>query len=91
MAELVAEARRLIDAAAAAIAVSTREPLSPAMAMLARIIVSEAKKLRPNNLRLQSIDLDQDSLDWTDINAAMSVVMKTLSESARSPVHRFTI
>ena len=46
--------------------------------MLARIIVSEAKKLHPHNLLLQSIDLDVDSLDWIDISTAMKVVVRTL-------------
>jgi len=47
MSELVAEAHRLLDAASAAITASTREPPSTTTAMLARKIVSEAKKQRP--------------------------------------------
>jgi len=78
MSELVAEAHRLINAASAAIAASTREPPSATTAMLARIILSEAKKQRPNNLLLQSIDLHGDSLDWNDINVAMNVILRTL-------------
>jgi len=46
--------------------------------MLARIIVSEAKKQRPDNLLLQSIDLDRNNLDWNDIRAAMKVVVRAL-------------
>jgi hypothetical protein len=45
--------------------------------MLARIIVSEAKKQRPHNLLLQSIDLDAEILDWNDIGTAMKVVVRT--------------
>lgn len=57
---------------------STREPPSTATAMLARIIVSEAKKQHPNNLLLQSIDLDANIPDWNDIRTAMKVVVRTL-------------
>ena len=46
--------------------------------MLARIIVSEAKKQHPHNLLLQSIDLDAKIPDWNDIRAAMKVVVRTL-------------
>ena len=46
--------------------------------MLARIIVSEAKKQRPDNLLLQSIDLDAKIPDWNDIRAAMKVVLRAL-------------
>jgi hypothetical protein len=52
MSELVAEAHRLINAASAAIAASTREPPSAATAMLARKIVSGARKECPHNLLL---------------------------------------
>ena len=76
--ELVTQARGLINAASEAIAASTREPPSPTTAMLARIIVSEAQKQRPDNLLLQSIDLDGDSLDWNEIRTAMKVVARTL-------------
>jgi hypothetical protein len=78
LSELVNQARELINAASRAIVASPREALSPATAMLARIIVSEAKKQRPHSLLLQSIDLDGDSLDWGHINAAMKVVLRTL-------------
>jgi len=78
MSELVAEAHRLLNAASAAITALTREPPSLTTAMLARIIVSEAQKQRPNNLFLQSIDLDWNSLDWNDVRAAMKVVVRTL-------------
>jgi len=77
MSELVAEAHRLLNAASAAIAASTREPPSATTAMLARIIVSEAKKRRPQNLLIQSIDLDGVP-DWNDVRAAMKVVVRTL-------------
>ena len=78
MSELVAEAHRLLDAASAAITASTREPPSTTTAMLARKIVSEAKKQRPHSLLLQSIDLHGDTLDWNDINVAMNVILRTL-------------
>jgi len=78
MSELVAEAHRLINAASAAIAASTREPPSASTAMPARIIVSEAKKQRPNNLLLQRIDLDADIPDWNDISATMNAIVKNL-------------
>jgi hypothetical protein len=78
LSELIDQARGLINAASAAITAPTREPPSSATAMLARIIVSEAKKLHPHNLLLQSIDLDVDSLDWIDISTAMKVVVRTL-------------
>jgi hypothetical protein len=84
MSELVTQAHRLINAASAAMAASTSEPPSPSTAMLARIVVSEAQKQRPNNLLLQSIALDGDSLDWDQIRAAMQVVVRTLDESVRS-------
>ena len=69
MSELVDQAHGLINAASKAIAASTRVPPSATTAMLARIIVSEAKKQRRNNPLLQSIDLDGDSLDWDHITA----------------------
>ena len=75
--QLVSQARELINAASAAIAASTSEPPSATTAMLARIIVSEAKKRRPQNLLIQSIDLDGVP-DWNDVRAAMKVVVRTL-------------
>jgi len=78
LSELVNQARGLIHTAGEAIAASTKEPPSAATAMLARIIVSEAKKQRPDNLLLQSIDLDRNNLDWNDIRAAMKVVVRAL-------------
>ena len=78
MSELVNQAHELINAASAALAAPTREPPSATTAMLARIIVSEAKKQRPDNLLLQSIDLDRNNLDWNDIRAAMKVVVRAL-------------
>jgi hypothetical protein len=78
LSELVTQARGLIAAASKAIAASTREPPSATTAMLARIIVSEAKKQRPNNRLLQSIALDGDSLNWDHVNAAMKIVVRTL-------------
>ncbi len=76
--ELVTQARGLINAASAAIAAATREPPSANMAMLARIIVGEAKKRRPQNLLIQSIDLDAKAPDWNDVRAVMKVVVRTL-------------
>jgi hypothetical protein len=78
LSELVDQARGLINAAGEAIAASTNEPPSTATAMLVRIIVSEAKKQRPDNLLLQSIDLDAKPPDWNDIRAAMKVAVRTL-------------
>jgi hypothetical protein len=78
LSELVMQARGLINAANRAIAASRREPPSATTAMLARIIVSEAQKQHPHDLLLQSIDLEGDSLDWDQINAAMKVVVRTL-------------
>jgi len=78
MSELVAEAHRLINAASAAIAASTREPPSTSTAMLARIIVTEAKKQRPHDTAIQSIDLEGNILDWNEINAAMNVIVRAL-------------
>jgi hypothetical protein len=76
MSELAMQAQGLM--LQAAIAASTNEPPSVTTAMLARIIVSEAKKQHPNNLLLQSIDLDENIPDWNDISAAMSVVVRIL-------------
>jgi len=84
LAELVMQARELITVASAAIAASTRELPSANIAILARIIVSEAQKQRPHSLLLESIDLHGDSLDWNDINAAMNVIVRTLGESVLS-------
>ena len=78
MSELIDQARGLIAAASAAITAPTREPPSTATAMLARILVSEAKKQRPDHLLLQSIDLDAKIPDWIDIQAAMKVVLRAL-------------
>ena len=78
MPELVTHARELINAASAAIAASTSEPPSANMAMLARLIVSEAKKRRPHNLLLQTINMDTKVPDWNDVRAAMKVVVRTL-------------
>ncbi len=78
MSELVAEAHRLLNAASAAIAASTREPPSTSTAMLARIIVTEAKKQRPHDTAIQSIDLEGNILDWNEINAAMNVIVRAL-------------
>jgi hypothetical protein len=75
---LAAQARRLIIAASAASTASRKAPPSASLAMLARIIVSEAKKQYPNEAVLQSIDLEENILDWNDISAAMNVIVKTL-------------
>jgi hypothetical protein len=76
MSELAMQAHGLM--LQAAIAASMNEPPSATTAMLARIIVSEAKKRHPDNLLLQSIDLEEKIPDWNDICAAMSVVARTL-------------
>ena len=78
MSELVTQAHGLINAASAAIAASTREPPSTSTAMLARIIVTEAKKQRPHDTAIQSIDLEGKIPDWNEIIAAMNVVVRTL-------------
>ena len=78
MSELVNQAHELINAASAALAAPTREPPSATTAMLARIILSEAKKERPNSSLLQSIDLDAKVPDWNDIRTAMNVVVMIL-------------
>jgi hypothetical protein len=77
MSELVTQARQLINAASAAIAASRKEP-SPYLTMLARIIVSETKKQRPDDAAIQSIDFEGKNPDWNDISAAMSAIVKTL-------------
>ena len=84
MSELVNQARGLINAASAAIAASRREPPSATTAMLARIIVSEAKKQHPHSLLLRSIDLDRKVPNWNDIRAAMKVVLRALGQSTHS-------
>ena len=57
MPELANQARKLINAVNAATTASWKEP-SPYLTMLARIIVSEAKKHRPDDATIQSIDLE---------------------------------
>ncbi len=76
--ELVTQARGLINAASAAIASSRREPPSTATAVLARKIVSEAQKQRPNDAAIQTIDLEGNIPDWNDISTAMKVIVKAL-------------
>jgi len=78
MSELVNQARGLINAASAAIAASTREPPSTTSALLARIILTEAKKQRPNDPAIQSINLEENIPAWNDINVAMNVIVRTL-------------
>lgn len=78
MSELVNQAHELIKAASAAIAASTRQPPSATTAMLARIILSEAKKQRPDSSLLQGIDLDANVPDWNDISTAMKIVVMIL-------------
>ncbi len=78
MSELVNQARGLINAASAAIAASTRQPPSSTSALLARIIVSEAKKQRPNDAAIQSIELEETIPAWNDINVAMNVIVRIL-------------
>jgi hypothetical protein len=78
MSELVNQARGLINAASAAIAASRREPPSTASSLLAGLIVNEAKKQRPNDAAIQSIDLEGNNRAWNDINVAMNVIVRTL-------------
>ena len=77
MSELVNQARGLINAASAAIAASWKEP-SPYLTLLARIIVSEAKRRRPDDATIQSIDLEGHNPDYNEISAAMDVIVKAL-------------
>ena len=77
MSELVTQAHGLINAASAAIAASRKEP-SASLTLLARMIVSEAKKQCPNDSAIQSINLEGNIPDWNDISAAMNVIVKTL-------------
>jgi len=72
------QARGLINAASAAIAASTRQPPSTTSAPLARFIVAEAKRQRPNDAVIQLIDLEGNIPAWNDINVAMNVVVRTL-------------
>jgi hypothetical protein len=78
MSELVTQARGLINAASAAIAASTRQPPSTTSALLARFIATEAKRQRPNDAAIQSIDLEENIPAWSDINVAMNVIVRTL-------------
>jgi hypothetical protein len=45
---------------------------------LAGLIVNEAKKQRPNDAAIQSIDLEGNNRAWNDINVAMNVIVRTL-------------
>jgi hypothetical protein len=78
MSELVNQARGLINTASAAIAASTRQPPSTASSLLAGLIVNQAKKQRPNDAAIQSIDLEGNIRAWNDINVAMNVIVRTL-------------
>ncbi len=78
MSELVNQARGLIDAASAAIASTKREPPSTGSTLLARLIVNEAKRQRPNDAAIRGIDLEGNIPAWNDINVAMNVVVRTL-------------
>ena len=78
LSELVMQARGLINAASAAIAASTRKPPSTASSLLAGLIVNEAKKQRPNDASIQSIELEENIPAWNDINVAMNVIVRTL-------------
>ncbi len=78
MSELVTQARGLINAAGVAIAASTRQPPSATSALLARFIVTEAKRQRPNDAAIQGIDLEGNIPAWNDINAAMDAIVRTL-------------
>ncbi len=79
MSELVTQAHGLINAASAAISAPRKESPSASSAMLARIIVSEVKKQRPDDAAIQSIDLEGENPDWNDIKVAMNVVVRTLA------------
>ena len=78
MSELSTQARGLINTASAAIAASTRQPPSTTSALLARFIVAEAKRQRPNDAAIQRIDLEGNIPAWNDINVAMNVIVSTL-------------
>jgi hypothetical protein len=77
MSELVTQAHGLINAASAAIAASRREP-PPTLTLLARMIVSEAKRQRADDAAIQGIDLEKNIPAWNDINVAMNVIVRTL-------------
>jgi hypothetical protein len=73
--ELVTQAHGLINAACAGIAASRNEPPA-SLTLLARMIVSEAKKQRPDDAAIQSIDLEGQIPDWNEVSAAMNIVVK---------------
>jgi hypothetical protein len=77
MSELVTQAHGLINAASVAIAASRKEPPA-SLTPFARMIVSEAKKQRPDGAEIQSIDLQGKIPDWNEIIAAMNVGVRTL-------------
>ena len=79
LSKLVTQPRGLINAASRAIVASTREPPSAITAMLARIIVSEAKKQRPDDGTIQGINLEVNIPDWNEISAAMNIIVKALA------------
>jgi hypothetical protein len=78
MSELVTKGQALIIAAGAAIGPSRKEPPSACSTLLARLIVNEAKKLRPDDTAIQRINLEGNILDWHEISAAMNVIVKAL-------------
>ena len=75
--ELTTQAHGLINAASAAIMASTRNSPSTTTVMLARIIVGEAKKQRPDDAAIQSIDSEGKIPGWNGISSATNVFMKT--------------
>jgi hypothetical protein len=47
--------------------------------MLARIIVSEEKKQRPDDGTIQGITFEVNIPDWNEISAAMNIIVKALA------------
>jgi hypothetical protein len=77
MSELATQAHGLINAASAAIAASRKEPPA-SLTLLARMIVSESKKQRPDDATIQSIDLEGQIPDWNEISSAMNIIVRAL-------------
>jgi hypothetical protein len=78
MSELATQAHGLINAASVATSEQRKGSPSASSAMLARIIVSEAKKQCPDDAAIQSIDLEGKAPDWNEISAAMNVIVRAL-------------
>src|SRR3989442_6329449 len=73
---LVSQANGLIEACRAAIGSARNSWPEAATVAIARAIVSEAKRQRPDDAVIQSISLANPP-DWNDIISAMQVVVKT--------------